>query len=376
MTKGDDAAKTWSLLIFAGPSGGHLFPAVAFGESFRRRFRNSSIVLVTSERGRSFLNDANRAVFDDVIYLHDFPFPARFSWSIFPFLIKLLRAFLNSFRILSRVRPDLSVGFGSYLAFPGILISSWRNIPTLIHEQNRIPGKATQGMSRFAKCVAFTFEESMGEIRTAHRELVGFPIRDSLVEGASKKEPRRSDKPFTILVTGGSQGARRLNEVVLETFSALEVEEKVKIAVIHITGNADLDWIRRRYSEIGVVSETTPFASHMAALYQRVDMVIARSGAGTLFELALFGLPSIIIPYTFAAAHQRENAEIFARKNAILCCEEADFSVSWLLPELRDLVSNDQKRQHLSESIMKMNQSNASEKLAQLAQQLLVEKIS
>ena len=143
--------------VFAGHSGGHLFPAVAFSESLRKRFPQSTILLVTSPKGRVLVERLPKGIFDRVCYLPEFPFPSGLSLRMFSFLLKLPQVFILSSQYLSKEKPDICVGFGSYVSFPGMLLSSWRKIPTLIHEQNLIPGKATNWLAKHADCVAVSF---------------------------------------------------------------------------------------------------------------------------------------------------------------------------------------------------------------------------
>ncbi|HXV27653.1 MAG TPA: UDP-N-acetylglucosamine--N-acetylmuramyl-(pentapeptide) pyrophosphoryl-undecaprenol N-acetylglucosamine transferase, partial [bacterium] len=144
------------LALFAGPSGGHLFPAVAFAEAFRGKFPESRLWLVTGERARDFSAQLENKFFDSVVFLPDFPFSPGISLRTLRFLLQLAQAFIRSSRCLSEIQPDLCVGFGSYIAYPGLRIASQRKIPVLIHEQNQIPGKATRWLIPHADAVTVT----------------------------------------------------------------------------------------------------------------------------------------------------------------------------------------------------------------------------
>jgi len=364
-------AKSECIAVFAGPSGGHLFPAVAFSESFRQRYPESSIVLVTGERGRRLVERLEGALFEEVYYIRDTPFPSQGFKRLFLFPFQLLSAFSASSRFLSRMKPVLSVGFGSYVAYPGLLVSTWKKIPSLIHEQNITPGRATRYLMRAVDCVALTFRESVSKIQARRSEVVGFPIRSSLARSAKEKKRTPERGRFQLLILGGSQGASSLNEVVFAAFSLLSDEEKPKFVVTHITGENDFAWVKQRYGPLGIATEVYPFFDNMADLYRRSDLAITRSGAGTIFELALYGLPAIVIPYPFAQAHQKENAEVFARNSAVILKEEKELNGRWLAEQIRLLANDSGCRERMSEAISKMACSQASERLVDIAATLL-----
>jgi UDP-N-acetylglucosamine--N-acetylmuramyl-(pentapeptide) pyrophosphoryl-undecaprenol N-acetylglucosamine transferase len=261
------------------------------------------------------------------------------------------------------------VGFGSYAAYPGLKIASKRKIPVLIHEQNCVPGKATRWLARDADCVAVSFEETLADENLRLREVVGLPIRSALRKAAMER--KKDGERFRILVVGGSQGAHRLNEVVLETFSQLSSEEKTKIAVMHITGMKDHEWVAQRYRQINIQAETFPFFDKMHELYRRSDLAITRAGANTLFELALFKLPAVVIPYPYAGAHQKANADYFAAEEGILTRGESVLDSGWLLEQIRILQSDSSRRIKMSETISKLAAPDAASRLVELAEKLL-----
>ena len=378
-----------SVLVFAGPSGGHLFPAAAFGEVLRERHPRLRIHLVTGKRGEGIASKIAPGIFDEILYLRDFPLSQGISLNTFRFLLEFPMAFMLSSRYLSKIKPKLCLGFGSYTSYPGLLLASWRGIPTLIHEQNLIPGIATRRLAAHVDCVAVSFQKTVFDRNLKRRETVGIPLRRSLRVAAGKGtliaaretskitvsggEGERMDrKPMTILIVGGSQGAHRLNEVVLESFSRLSSEEKMKIAVIHITGQRDWKLVTQSYRNLGLTFEAHPFFEKMDELYSRADMAITRAGANTLFELALFKIPAIVVPYPYAGSHQKPNAEFFASQNAVICQEETRFTNDWLLEELRTLMNSAGRRRNLSDAIAGLAAPDAAEKLADLAEGLMV----
>jgi len=365
-------ADPFVLAVFAGPSGGHLFPALAFGEAFRKKYPESKIFLVTGEKAKAFAAQLETGIFNEIKYFSDFPLPSGISLRSLRFLLELGRAFIFSSRFLSNIKPDLCVGFGSYVAYPGLVLAKRRKIPVVIHEQNLIPGKATSQLVRIADGVAVTFDETFRETPLPCRQKVGLPLRASLQGAALCEKKKGSREFFQILIVGGSQGARRLNEVVLESFSQFSSEEKGEIAVIHITGKADYERINQGYRRLGLRAEVYPFFDRIAELYQRADLAVTRAGANTLFELAAFKLPAIVVPYPYAGAHQKANADFFAVQGAVVVCEEAALDSQWLLNEIRSFQKDVNRRSQMAESLARLGVPDAAEKLVQLTEKFLL----
>lgn len=363
--------------VFAGHTGGHLFPAIAFSEQLRKKNPGVVIGLVTSPKAKPFLSSVQPGILDRVDYLNEFPFFSGISLRTFHFLLEFARAFGISSRYLSKVKPDLCVGFGSYVSYPGIMLSVWKKIPTLIHEQNKIPGKATKMLARHVDCVAESFEGTMSRGALKRLETTGLPIRSLLYEARRNrglKGAQGGSGKIKILITGGSQGAHRLNEVILECFSRLLPEERKKVAVTHITGQKDFDSVTARYEKTGIEFKTHSFFEKMQELYEEADMAVTRSGANTLFELALFGIPAIAVPYPHAAeGHQEANARHFESQGALWVETEETMTGESLLEKVRLLIHDSGMRQALSEKISKFSALNAAENLADLAMDLLSE---
>ncbi|HXV27618.1 MAG TPA: glycosyltransferase, partial [bacterium] len=203
------------------------------------------------------------------------------------------------------------------------------------------------------------------------REVIGLPIRPELVRTALETKREFSGSVFRILVVGGSQGAKRLNRAVLEAFSLLSPEEKKKIAVMHITGKSDFEETARAYQTMDMNAQTFPFYDRMQQLYADCDLAITRAGANTLFELALFRLPAIVIPYPFAGGHQKENAQVFARSGAVVMQEESALNGEWLCKQIRALESDRPLRVQMSGELDKLSSPDAADRLVVLAERFL-----
>jgi len=305
------------IVVFSGPSGGHLFPAQAFAEAAHSEVAGLKIVLVTSVRARGLCDKFPTGTFSEIVYLPEFGSPIGFSLSGLKALLNIPIAMIQSWNLLSRLKPDLCVGFGSFVSYFGMLFAAWRGIPTLIHEQNQMPGKATRMLQGWVKTIAVSFPET--SFRKKPREVIvtGLPIRREIRENRLALDKKQTH-PFTILVCGGSQGSAFLNQAVLSAFSGFSAEERANFAVIHITGNGTENSVRETYMKLGVFAEVYPFFEEMHVLYNRANMAVSRAGANSSFEQALYGIPTVFIPYPFAEGHQNDNAKYFVDHGAAI----------------------------------------------------------
>lgn len=360
-----------NIAVFAGPSGGHLFPALAFAQAFRRRYPESRLWLVTGKKAGPMVASWPADGFQRVFFLNDFPFPRRISFRALLFLLQLPQAFFLSAIYLKKSRPDLCVGFGSYASFPGIFLASCLKIPVLVHEQNVIPGKATEWLAARADCVAVSFPQTFAGKRLKRLEWTGLPVRMRLVESAQKTAVGRPGDPSRILIVGGSQGAHRINEIVLDAFARFANEEKAKIAVIHITGKADYEWVCAAYKRLNVSHQAYPFFDNIDELYRQADFALTRAGANTLFELALFRLPAAVVPYPFAEAHQAANAGYFAGRGALMMRHEAGLTGDWFAETLRAVMRKTDDLKAMPAALARLAVPDAADRLVNIAESLI-----
>ena len=359
------------LVVYAGPTGGHVFPAQSFSEGFRKYFPDSRIDLVTCRRAKSLIDKMPQGIFQSVSYLPEFGFPGGFSWKtlkpffLFPYL--LLQALL----FLKRTKPDLCVGFGSFVSYPGMMVAHGLKIPTLIHEQNRVPGKATHWLIPHMDVVAESFEGTRFLQKPKILHTIGLPLRSFIVDAAARAKGGATPRPFTLLVVGGSQGSQGLNMIVTDAIASLSDEERSKIAVIHITGERDKTWVAERYEQLVLSNEVHPFYSGMDELFQKADLAITRAGANTLFELAAFGVPAFVIPYPHAGGHQKYNAQSFAEKGGLIFHDEAPGAKDWLVKQLRETIEDPGSLAEISKAMRELARPKATEELIEIARKLI-----
>ena len=359
------------LVVYAGPTGGHVFPAQSFSEGFRKRFPDSRIDLMTCHRAKSLVDKMPPGIFGSVSYLPEFGFPGGFSWkTLKPFLL-FPYLFLQAFLFLKKKKPDLCVGFGSFVSYPGMMTAHALKIPTLIHEQNRVPGKATHWLVPHMDVVAESFEHTRFLQKPKVLHTVGLPLRPFIVNAAARAREGSTPRLFTLLVVGGSQGAQGLNAIVTDAIAALSDEERSQIAVIHIAGKRDRIGVAERYQKLVLSSEVHPFYSAMDELFQKADLAITRAGANTLFELAVFGVPALVIPYPHAGGHQKYNAQCFADEGGLIFHDEDPAAKDWLVEHLRNAIEDPGSLAGLAKAMRGLAKPRATEELVDIARKLI-----
>jgi UDP-N-acetylglucosamine--N-acetylmuramyl-(pentapeptide) pyrophosphoryl-undecaprenol N-acetylglucosamine transferase len=302
------STKSLRLIIAGGGTGGHIFPGLAVGKELLKRHPASEVLFVTGDRKieGDILKDAGiRRVSITVEGIKGRG------------LIKTLRAaaklpygFFQSISIIKRFSPDMVLGVGGYSAGPVCLAAWMMGVRTAIHEQNSYPGVTNRLLSRVADRVFVSFRGSGQYFPKGKVRVTGNPIREPFLNRA--KGPEERSKRFTILVTGGSQGASAINSVFIAALKMIK-EKGLDPMIIHQTGQAGFENVVRAYRDNGLEGDIKPFIQDMPASYGKADIVIGRAGAGTIFELAALGKPSILIPYPQAADdHQTSNARMLS----------------------------------------------------------------
>jgi UDP-N-acetylglucosamine--N-acetylmuramyl-(pentapeptide) pyrophosphoryl-undecaprenol N-acetylglucosamine transferase len=234
-------------------------------------------------------------------------------------LLHLPSAVRQAARIVRACGAQVVLGVGGYASFPTVLAARLLRIPAVIHEQNAYPGLANRWLGRMASAVALSFEAAAPFFPAGRVTVTGNPVRPEIRPGDAGEARRRlqlAPGRFTILIFGGSQGAHRINVGVAEALPRL-AGQRGHIQFLHGTGERDLVRVRQAYEEGGFQARVEAFFQDMAMAYAAADFIIARAGAGTIFELAAVGKPALLVPYPHAANdHQRLNAEVMVRAGA------------------------------------------------------------
>jgi UDP-N-acetylglucosamine--N-acetylmuramyl-(pentapeptide) pyrophosphoryl-undecaprenol N-acetylglucosamine transferase len=269
-------------------------------------------------------------------------FPRRLSWSALAYPGLTLAAFAAARRIVHRERPDVFLGMGGYVSVPVGWAAHRRRVPLVLHEQNSVAGLANRLLSRWARTVALTFEGTEGLSSRARLSLTGLPLRPDLSPrdpAASRRALGLEPERFTLLVFGGSQGARALNRLVI---AALERTPIPDLQVVHLAGAAEAEAVRDAHRTAGRPAFVQGFFNDMATAYSAADFVIGRAGANSVMELARMGPAALLVPFPFATDdHQAANARILATAGQATIVRESELTADRLSDILRALPPRD-----------------------------------
>lgn len=356
------------VLIAAGGSGGHIFPAIALANALKSE-KNCEVAFVGSNKAldrRIFEKEGFRFY---LLSANKLPYKASLGLAVF--FIKLFFDIIRSLFIIAIYRPDAVAGFGGYVSFPVVFIAYVFRIPRIVHEQNVVPGRANKLLFKFTDKIAVTFDETkkfLAETEAGKAVLTGNPIRREMFKddrGLGITRFGLDKKKFTILVIGGSQGAHFLNKTFVQAVSLLDEKLRSSIQVIHLTGVKDYESMMRSYQRLGPFEHRVhSFVDRMEEAYSASDLIVTRAGASALFEIAFFGRPMILVPYPFAASHQVENARVFSKSGAAIEIDEKSLTPGLFKETLAGLLNNSNRLKNLSEAVKRLSMPEASEKLA------------
>ncbi|HSN39464.1 MAG TPA: undecaprenyldiphospho-muramoylpentapeptide beta-N-acetylglucosaminyltransferase [Burkholderiales bacterium] len=313
-----------TIMIMAGGTGGHIFPAMSVAEHLRAQGWN--VIWLGSRSGMEARVVPSKGYAMAWVRFSGVRGKGWLRMLSLPF--DLLIAFWQSTRAIFLHRPDVVLGMGGYVAFPGGMMASFLNRPLVIHEQNSIAGLANRVLARLADRVLVAFPEAFSPSTAV--TWTGNPVR-SEIAAISAPEARYAAHSgrLRMLVIGGSLGARVLNEVVPQALAL--VPEDARPLVTHQSGIAHIDALRESYRKAGVVAELLPFIDDMAEHYAAADVVVCRAGASTVAELAAAGVASVLVPYPHAVDdHQTHNARYLAERGAAVLIPEREFTADRL----------------------------------------------
>ncbi|MCC6337706.1 MAG: undecaprenyldiphospho-muramoylpentapeptide beta-N-acetylglucosaminyltransferase [Myxococcales bacterium] len=358
------------VLIAGGGTGGHLFPGIALAEEVVTRHPKNDVVFVGTDRGlEARVVPANGFVFEAI--------RSRGLKGMGPLrlllgLLLLPLSFFESWRILRKYRPDVVVGVGGYSSGP-VVLSAWlMRIPTALQEQNALPGLTNKVLGRFVKAAFVSFDDAKAFFSTRHTHLLGNPIRRVLLENFLRS--RKPHDKFTVLIFGGSLGARGLNTRVIDALGYLEAL-KAELNLIHQTGKNDLETVKKGYEEKGFTAELREFIDDMSAAYLGADLVVCRAGATTLAELTVCKKPSILVPFPHATDdHQAVNAKALVDAGAALMFREEELTGEKLALAIRDLKEHPEKLKKMEKAAGLLGRPEAAREIADVLQQLCLEK--
>lgn len=293
------------IVITGGGTGGHLFPGIAIARTFQQREAQTAVLFVGTGR------DLERRVVAESGFRHAV-IQARGLKGMGLFrqmrsLTALPGALLRAGSLLRDFRPAVVIGVGGYAAGPVCLAAWLMRIPVCLQEQNSLPGITNRLLARLARRVYIAFPESRSFFPRGKTLLSGNPVREEIITLGRQRAPREPGRPFTILVAGGSQGARSINSAIIAMLPL--IDDSRSLHLIHQCGGDDLTRVRRAYQDAGIPARVEAFFTDMDRQYALADLVVCRAGATTVAELTCIGKPAIFIPFPHAADnHQEINA--------------------------------------------------------------------
>jgi UDP-N-acetylglucosamine--N-acetylmuramyl-(pentapeptide) pyrophosphoryl-undecaprenol N-acetylglucosamine transferase len=356
------------VVLATGGTGGHVFPAEALAGELERR--GVPFALVTDSRGRQWQGALARR---PIHYIHAASPGGSLSARLLALLFLGLGLF-DAWRALGRIGPSAVVGFGGYASVPTMIAARLRRTPAMLHEQNAVLGKANRMVLRGVMLVATSFARTRhmadGDART---RLVGNPVREPVrALSASTYRAPGPDRVVDLLIFGGSQGAASFSQVVPEAILSLPPGLRARLRLVQQCRPEDLERVRRLYAQGRIVADLAPFFPDLPQRLASAHLVISRSGASTMAELAAIGRPSILVPYPYAADdHQMANARAFEAAGACIVIPHADFIPGTFAAHLSALIAAPHRLDEMARAAHAAGRPDAAARLADVVAELI-----
>lgn len=354
--------KNKPIILTAGGTGGHIYPAEALAVELQKR--GHDILFYTDSRGLGNYKGI----------LSSLPSKTILSGSVvgksaLTKVISLCKVALGvvqaTFYLLAN-RPRAVVGFGGYASFPTAIAAVILRIPLIIHEQNSVMSRTNRILARFANRTAQSFRNVKNTPPKAKQFLSGMPVRDSIVSlNAKEYNVWDGQRPFTIIILGGSQGAKIFSDVIPQAMTLFNDSVQEKLVIYQQCRKDDEETIKNSYKKLCCQTTIAPFFANMPELYTQADLMISRSGASSVYEVAAAGIPSILVPLPTAADnHQYYNAKELNDCGGAVLLEQKDFTAQNLHAVINDLLKNPSKLKRLSDQAKKCSIIDAPARLA------------
>ena len=353
----------FSFVLTGGGTGGHVFPALAVGRVLRDRGHRLLFIGTREGLESRLVPEAHfDMAFIRIAGLNRVGVKTQLlTAALLPAAIR------SAWFILRKFRAQAVFSMGGFVAGPVMLAAALARIPLVIMEPNAAPGFANRRMARRAARVLLGFAGGVPWSPANRTEVTGLPVRAGFFQVAA--QPKQTGL-FTLLITGGSRGARTLNRAARESWPLFRAAG-TPIKIIHQTGAHEHAALAREFTAFGLSGEVVPFIEDMAAAFAQSDLVLGRAGAGGVSEIAAAQMPSILIPLPFAADdHQRKNAEALVRANAARLILDKDLSGERLFEEVQSLIRNPQSLQTMRENVQPFAKPNAATRSADILEQL------
>jgi UDP-N-acetylglucosamine--N-acetylmuramyl-(pentapeptide) pyrophosphoryl-undecaprenol N-acetylglucosamine transferase len=355
------------IIIAGGGTGGHVIPALAIAQQLKKQF-DAKVLFIGTARGIE-----TRLVPQAGFPLELIQVGALKNVSLMTRLktmFDLPRAIAASSRMLSEFDPEVVIGVGGYASGPAMVAAIRRRLPTLAFEPNVVPGFANRMIARWVSAAAVHFEETCQYF--PHCKVTGVPVRAAFFSIPPKTISSQSAGVPTLLVFGGSQGARAINQAMTMTEALAGLRAKIPgIHIIHQTGQRDYEQVLAAYQPSGISVEVHKFIDDMPGTFARADLLVCRSGASTVGEITAAGKAAIFVPFPAAADdHQNVNARALERAGAAVVVEESNLGAAYLVDTIAALIGDARRLQSMSEAAKSLAHPKAVEEIAEMVRKL------
>lgn len=371
--------KKITAIVTGGGTGGHVYPAIAIAQALELNENVEKVYFAGSKLNMEYDIATNLGF--EFLHFKVHGMPRKVSFSFVGWFLEVITAYLKALFVLSKIKPDVIVGTGGYVSAPSLMAASALKIPIVIHDPDAHPGVVNRFISNYANVVSVAFEGAKKFFRNENIILNGNPLRD-IFRTTSKQDAMKElgldESKKTILIMGGSQGAKSINTAISEIAKIL-VEEK-NIQIIHQTGKKNYDqyieqieqsWSEYKNSKSIIIQ---PYFENMSIPLAAADIVISRAGSMSISEIHLNGLPAILIPYPHAAAnHQYHNAKAFEQNGAGICVEDKECSGTLLLEKITELLENEETLNRMRENNLSHSTPNATKNIVEQVINLVLE---
>jgi UDP-N-acetylglucosamine--N-acetylmuramyl-(pentapeptide) pyrophosphoryl-undecaprenol N-acetylglucosamine transferase len=360
------------IVLAGGGTGGHLFPGIAVAEEVKRMDGSAEVIFIGTEHGIEASVVPREGY--HIRYLRAEGIIGKSFMRKAKAGIRTVFSLYDSYRMLKELKPDVLIGLGGYASFAPAFVASLLSIPTLIMEQNSMPGLANRVLGRVADIICVTYHESLSFFPRNKTYITGNPVRQGILNadrGAAYELFGLERGRFTVFVFGGSLGARKINNAVCGAFTAIS-DIKEKIQFLHQTGKGDYDVVRETYRKWGIKGTVAAFIHQMPEAYAVADLVVSRAGATTLAELTAVGRPAILIPYPYAAGnHQELNARRLSEMGAARIILDHELDSETLARNIKELMDNAGLRSEMQRSSRSLGRPDAAQKIGEIITSLI-----
>jgi len=351
------------VLIAGGGTGGHLYPGIALARELKRRDAEAMVTFVGTATGVEARVVPREGFPLELIRVAGLKGKSRRErlggLSILPL------AAVDAWRVVSRYRPDVVVGVGGFASGPVLMLAATRGYPTMLLEQNAMPGLTNRLLARVVRAAAVTFDEALAFF-PGTGFVTGNPVRPEFFRDVKDADDQSDSPPHAarVLIFGGSQGAHAINVAMVEAATRLAAAG-THLAIVHQTGERDLDMVRHAYRGAGLEVRVEAFLYEMDREMTRADLVVARAGATTLSELAAAGRAAILVPLPTATDdHQRKNADVVAHAGGAEVIEERELTGERLAGSISEIINDPERRRRMALAIRTLARPDAAARIA------------